>query len=459
MKKILSIILGLALVLSLSMAAATSVAAAVSGISVNVSPNNITMPAEYVINFTIAHGLTASSHWIKIQFPSGTTVPNTGWGTGNVTVEDHDVASAEISVSGQVVTITVPENIDAEAEVNVVFTEDFGIINPNSSGNYHLYVWTSRDESGTSQDYFISLLNESTYEFDYDVPDELWVETWAEVDVTLRTKVEGDNGYDDVLITFNVTEPPGGSEVMFEVYSGGAWQPRGVNSGNWTPDGGSLDPVYNQTFPFRLKFDEVGMYTIKFVLLTDPDGAADGIAWHEAIWAVTGVSVNVTLNKGWNLMSLPVVPDNPVIEELLADIMDDVISVWYYDAATVDWDSFDPDPELSSDLEEMKDGKAYWINMSEERTLTVIGQAIAAPGHGTPQTYEVVEGWNMIGFKSMYPMPANEYLAGTDSVRVYGFNLTQGGWFSLSLSEDDGGEMKRGLGYWVAFSDEGTIYP
>jgi hypothetical protein len=44
---------------------------------------------------------------------------------------------------------------------------------------------------------------------------------------------------------------------------------------------------------------------------------------------------------------------------------------------------------------------------------------------------------------------------GTDYVRTYGFDLGQGGWFSLV----DGEEMEPGLGYWVAFSEPGTIYP
>jgi hypothetical protein len=455
MKKILSIILGLALVLSLSMAAATSVAAAVSGISVNVSPNNITMPAGYVINFTIAHGLTASSHWIKIQFPSETTVPNTGWSTGDVTVEGHGVASAEISVSGKVVTITVPINIDAEAEVNVVFTEGFGIINPNTSGDYHLYVWTSRDESGTSQAYYISLLNESTYEFDYEVPDELWQDVPAEFDMTLQTDVEGENGYEHVQILFEA-DGPTGSSVTFNVSYDGGWYET-TNSGNWSPSGAggnfSVDADDEITIPFRLTFNTVGVYTIEFVA-DNLDG--EDLIVEEIIFAVTGVSVNVTLNKGWNLMSLPVIPDDDDIEELLADIMGHVISVHYYRATTGTWLIYTP--EYWTTLTTIEDGKAYWINMSAAANLTVIGQAIAAPA-SKPKTYNVVEGWNMIGFRSMDSMAAKEYLNGTECVRVYGFNITQGGWFSLSVSDDDDDEMKPGLGYWVAFSDDGTIYP
>ena len=174
----------------------------------------------------------------------------------------------------------------------------------------------------------------------------------------------------------------------------------------------------------------------------------------EISFAVTGVSVEVELNKGWNLMSLPIVPDNEDIAAVLAGIMDDVISVHHYRAATDDWLIYAP-PDHNS-LTTMEDGKAYWINMIAGGNLTVVGQAVAPPGYGPPPpTYDVVEGWNMIGFRSMNPMKAEEYLMGTEYVRIYGFDLDQGGWFSLPYSNN----MTPDLGYWIAFSEEGTIYP
>jgi len=71
-----------------------------------------------------------------------------------------------------------------------------------------------------------------------------------------------------------------------------------------------------------------------------------------------------------------------------------------------------------------------------------------------PPAYDVVVGWNMVGFKSTATnVTAEDYLDGTEYVRIYWFE--NGGWFSLAPSQN----MTPGLGYWVAFTAPGTIYP
>ena len=171
--------------------------------------------------------------------------------------------------------------------------------------------------------------------------------------------------------------------------------------------------------------------------------------------AVGENSGGVSLTGGWNLISLPIVPFDTSIESVLAPLTFpyDLISVWYYDCYEDEWLVYG---NGYTSLETMEDGKAYWINMIAGGNLTAVGQAVAPPGYGPPPpTYDVVEGWNMIGFRSMNPMKAEEYLMGTEYVRIYGFDLDQGGWFSLPYSNN----MTPDLGYWIAFSEEGTIYP
>ena len=453
MKKILSIVLGLVLVLSLSLATATSVVA-VSNVSVDVSPDTVDIAANYTINFTIASTLAIGAT-ISIEFPTGTTVPTT-YETGDVTVEGTDISSGDISVSGRVVTITLPEAIGAPEEVTVFFHEAADIKNPATQGIYNLYVKTSKETTWVdSDDYTIRLADFSTYEFVFAVPD-IWVNEPAAVDVTLQTDVEGQDGYDYVQIVFNVTDKPQYSDVTFNVSYDGGWYDT-TDSGTWSPSGAggnfSVDEDELLSIDFNLTFNTVGVYMIKFVL---KDVDADEVLVEDEIsFAATGVSREVELNNGWNLMSLPIVPDEDDIEVVLADIMDDVISVHYYRATTGTWLIYAP-PDFTS-LTTMEDGKAYWINMSAATNLTVVGQAIAAPGvqGGLPPTYDVVEGWNMVGFKSTENMTAGNYLDGTDPVRIYGFDITQGGWFPLTTSQN----MTPGLGYWVAFSEPGTIYP
>jgi hypothetical protein len=79
-------------------------------------------------------------------------------------------------------------------------------------------------------------------------------------------------------------------------------------------------------------------------------------------------------------------------------------------------------------------------------------------GTQLPPAYDVVVGWNMVGFKSTATnVTATDYLAGTEYVRIYGFK--NGAWFLISGPPFDSPKMEPGLGYWVAFTEPGTIYP
>jgi hypothetical protein len=167
---------------------------------------------------------------------------------------------------------------------------------------------------------------------------------------------------------------------------------------------------------------------------------------------------NITLVEGWNLISLPLIPlDSGInnINVVLAGILDDVISVWHWDTAIKDWRSFAPG--ASSNLASMKDGKAYWVNMKAAQNLTLAGTAMPKGG-GLPPAYDVVVGWNMVGFKSTANATAEIYLAGTEPIiRIYGFE--DGKWFLIPGPPYNDPKLEPGLGYWVAFTKTGTIYP
>jgi len=167
------------------------------------------------------------------------------------------------------------------------------------------------------------------------------------------------------------------------------------------------------------------------------------------------VDASIELDEGWNLISLPLIPLDWHIEVVLAGIMDDVISVWYWDASAKDWDSFQPGGP--PDLTRMEDGKAYWINMEAARTLNIAGTEMPKGG-GMPHDYDVVVGWNMVGFKSTANnVTVEDYLAGTEYIRIYWFK--NGTWHSIPGTAYNTTMMVPGRGYWVAFTKLGTIYP
>jgi hypothetical protein len=155
--------------------------------------------------------------------------------------------------------------------------------------------------------------------------------------------------------------------------------------------------------------------------------------------------------EGWNLISPPLIPLDSSINAVLASILNDVKSVWYWSGH---WYSFVPGGP--SDLTSMRDGKAYWINMKAAQTLSLAGREMPE-GAQLPPTYDVVVGWNMVGFKSTATnVTAEDYLIGTEYVRIYGFK--NGAWFFIP-GPPYTAYMEPGLGYWVAFTELGTIYP
>jgi hypothetical protein len=114
---------------------------------VTIVPNCEGMTAEYTITFDIHATLCSGVHSITIWFPEGTTVPQAGWQTGQITVNGQDVFGVDVTVVGTKVTFLVPQHV-ASGTVTVVFKEEAGIVNP-PAGSYYLYINTSRAPDST----------------------------------------------------------------------------------------------------------------------------------------------------------------------------------------------------------------------------------------------------------------------------------------------------------------------
>lgn len=163
-------------------------------------------------------------------------------------------------------------------------------------------------------------------------------------------------------------------------------------------------------------------------------------------------SFSISLNAGWSLISLPLIPNDTSIESVLSTVLSNVVSVWRYDAASASWVNYVPG--LGGRLTTMEDGKGYWINMKALATLTISGSAMPHPP-AMPPTYSVVPGYNQIGFKSMTANGVRAYLAGTN-YRFPIYAYASDGYFQIS---SDGYSLQPGKGYWVYFNAAGTITP
>ena len=165
------------------------------------------------------------------------------------------------------------------------------------------------------------------------------------------------------------------------------------------------------------------------------------------------LSYDVELVSGWNLISLPLIPLNSTITELLRDVAEGIERVWAYDASTGEWYYYDLKAGVG-DLKEMKDGLGYWVKTSEGMILTVFGFE-QPPPPATPRAYSLAAGWNLIGFKETEPMTVSEYLRGVPYIRVIAFDPGTGRYVILG----DNDLLIPGYGYWVALSEPGTIFP
>jgi len=100
------------------------------------------------------------------------------------------------------------------------------------------------------------------------------------------------------------------------------------------------------------------------------------------------------LLPGWNLISLPLQPDNITTENILTSLTGQIV-VWYYNASTDAWTVYDSDapfPWLNT-LHTLEYGKAYWLSTTTNQTLTVQGDIM--PDY----TIRLINGWNFVGYR------------------------------------------------------------
>jgi len=161
------------------------------------------------------------------------------------------------------------------------------------------------------------------------------------------------------------------------------------------------------------------------------------------------------LRLGWNLMSLPLIPDDSAIGVVLSGVSGNVNIVWSYDRGR--WYSWTP--AEGGRLTTMVDGKGYWVDMAAADGLTIYGSEMLPPP-SVPPEYAVRAGWNLIGFKSVEPMLTLEYL---QSLRTPGGLPT---WSSVSRynpdieAYDDSFLMMMPCeGYWMYMLSAGKLAP
>jgi hypothetical protein len=425
-------------------------------------------------------------------------------------INGEDVFAEEITVDGTTVCFVPPADVDDPGPVWVYFDEDADIKNPCVADDYTLFVWTCRAPDSTpveSEEYTI-IPQHSEYGFVVDFGDTF---PGIAVDFVPPFKACGQEGFGTYCatiegyledFTFNFTvvdegcEPPCTEfDAWFEVVAcpedevitlglNTTWY--SLDEDDVTGDVGEYDSTEDFllandaaldvdtviSWNGTIHFSSPGTYELCFyaecpeVTCQPPEEymiAERCLEFEVHQWKDAG---NITIDEKWNLLSLPLVPFDSDIDNMLASLpaaaMDDLVSIWHYDRCADEW--FVYDGNGYEDLTDIVDGKAYWFRMDYpiDGTYTwwVFGTEMPEP-EASPAEYAVCEGWNMVGFTSLTDYASDLYLWNWTAPQPVVYGWSQGawdvqGWDLINVAGSE--NLVSGQGYWMAFPADGAIY-
>ncbi|SPE56909.1 exported hypothetical protein [Verrucomicrobia bacterium] len=176
--------------------------------------------------------------------------------------------------------------------------------------------------------------------------------------------------------------------------------------------------------------------------------------------AQTSQIQSIPLYTGWNLISFQVNSSGFTPADIISALGSDsgaLIAIWAYDAASANWQVFQPTNTLSpvvATLPRLYPGQGYWIKVSKGTTLQLTG----TPWNGVTT---LVPGWNLVGFPGLTVGPSGK----TDFASIFRGQLSSvpviwsfsGGTLQRFVGYDtlalppitDLAGVQPGVGYWV----------
>ncbi|MBI2865926.1 MAG: hypothetical protein HYX99_01005, partial [Chloroflexi bacterium] len=252
-----------------------------------------------------------------------------------------------------------------------------------------------------------------------------------------------------------------------------------------------VSPQATHLFPMKLpSAAPPGAYSLTAIAV---DNAGNTSTTGVSAQVVSTLSkFNINLMPGWNLVSLPLIPDDSSIGTTLSGLPQGSLhSVWYYDAPAGAWRSYVPGAP-TNDLTQMTTGKGYWVRMNEAAftlsdplmpglpqtpvpiRLTISG-VVLKPGE-VPPSYSVVQGWNLVGIHTERAKQVSVALKSLTSAfgadlwgSILGYEnfidfpteagaepqVVLGAFVSLGQTDS----VDPGQGYWIYMTAAGTIVP
>jgi len=172
------------------------------------------------------------------------------------------------------------------------------------------------------------------------------------------------------------------------------------------------------------------------------------------------IDITIDLYTGWNLISLPLMPEETSIAFVLSPINGNYSIIWEYNASDTSdhWKKYDPGVPFGNDLTNMEPGKGYWILMTSDNTLPISGTV--------PVSTDIVlkTGWNLMGYNSLDSQPVAEALSSISGncsiVWTYNASDTADHWKKYDPSVpfvNDLTIVEPGKGYWIMMTSDDIL--
>ncbi|MCF7912400.1 MAG: tandem-95 repeat protein [Candidatus Cloacimonetes bacterium] len=195
--------------------------------------------------------------------------------------------------------------------------------------------------------------------------------------------------------------------------------------------------------------------SVPLTIVTNPGGEI-GYPPNQIIINATESSTitqNISLQTGWNLISLNVYPDSYLIENLFADLIEaeELIKVKNI------FNSYDPDlPSAYNTLTEFEDGSGYYVKVANNTTLSVEGLQVNV----NDTDIALTSGWNLTGY---LPQVSQDLEVALDSILPQLLKIKDSfGSYDPSLPPEFNTLtiMTPGSGYWIKMATSAVLtYP
>jgi len=167
----------------------------------------------------------------------------------------------------------------------------------------------------------------------------------------------------------------------------------------------------------------------------------------------SGDNFDIQLSAGWNLISLPwyIMPGDPRLpENVLADILDNLICAYGYNACDFSFPSYNPDPLVPDFLSSMRDGPGFWLYMENPDVLSVLAPDFGSGTPVVPQYTNQCTGYNLIGPRigeQEDTFTVADWLGAKPVSAVVGWDNESGTFYILTSQS----YVQPGVGYFVFF--------